>query len=103
MEAHEYPVRHFEMMAVIAEKAAGLGAQLLEHTYDYNHFGSWWFVCSYRNQYYRCVFDGRDGNIRLERSVDPRANVWAPVDSRKTNHASERELVLQMLDHIRQT
>ncbi|CAN5710842.1 hypothetical protein BH18ACI5_BH18ACI5_13410 [soil metagenome] len=100
MQAHEYRARHFEMMAAIARQLAQHNAQLLEHSYDYRHFGSWWFTCSCREHYYRCVFDGHEGEIRLEWAPLPDGQPWNFVISGKTNDADEAEIALRILEAI---
>ncbi len=56
-------------MVGFAEQLRPLPAQLLEHTYHYDAFGSWWTRVRYRGKVFRVVFDGCDGRLCLERAT----------------------------------
>jgi hypothetical protein len=70
MEAQDYPVAHFNGMERLALALKALPAQLLEHQYSYESFGSWWVVLKHKGQAAQVAFDGRDGHLGLRRSAD---------------------------------
>ena len=64
----EYPVRHFELMARLAGRLSAVPAQVLDHSYSYESFGSWWAILLVKGTPFRIVFDGREGDVVVERS-----------------------------------
>lgn len=64
----EYPVHHFELMARLYLRLGAVPAQLLEHSYSPQSFGSWWSIVRVMGLPFRVVFDGRDGTLVVERS-----------------------------------
>jgi hypothetical protein len=44
MESHDYPIEHFRMMAEVTARLKSIPALILEHSYSYESFGSWWFA-----------------------------------------------------------
>ena len=68
MEAQEYPVQHFEQMARLAESLKELPAQIQEHSYSYESFGSWTVIARLKGVRLRVSFDGRDSVYSVERS-----------------------------------
>lgn len=70
MEAHDYPLAHFNGMTRLAEALKSIPAQLLEHQYSYETFGSWAVAIRYMGQTSRFVFDGRDRHLAIQRSAD---------------------------------
>jgi hypothetical protein len=77
MDAPDYPIRHFARMADFAAALKPLPAQVLEHSYSYESFGSWWATIRYRGMFFRVVFDGKEGRLAVQRSVSREApHVW---------------------------
>ena len=70
MEAHDYPIVHFERMRALAHALKSLPAQILEHSYSGESFGSWYVVVRYKGAVSQLVFDGRDSLLGLRRSGD---------------------------------
>jgi hypothetical protein len=66
MESYNFPIAHFRLMSAIAAQLAIKSIQLLEHHYDYNHFGSWWFSFKNTKGTFQINFDGRDYLLSLE-------------------------------------
>jgi hypothetical protein len=69
MDAQDYPIRHFEYMAKFAAELKEIPAQVLEHEYRYDAFGSWLLVVRCKGVPLRVVFDGKEGEYRIERSA----------------------------------
>jgi hypothetical protein len=82
-----YSARHFEMMAQVATEFSALPAQILEHNYNPESFGSWWFTFRRKGRVYRMVFDGRDNFLSLQDA----ANNFHDMDSRQLK---ERETLV---------
>jgi hypothetical protein len=77
MESQDYPVLHFSQMAEFASALKALPAQVLEHDYSYEAFGSWSMAVRYRGVPLRVVFDGKDGHVSVQRSASRNAPyVW---------------------------
>ena len=68
MEAQDYPIRHFEQMTRLAAALRELPAQIQEHSYSYESYGSWTALVKYKGVRMRIVFDGRDGHYSIQRS-----------------------------------
>lgn len=86
MEGHDYPIEHFKLMILVAEKLKTLSVQLLEHEYSYNFCSSWWFIYQQNGAKYRVVFDGRDRFLTLEvetLELTRRGNNWEEIKSIK--------------------
>jgi hypothetical protein len=77
MESQDYPIHHFEKMRALATMLAALPAQVLEHVYSFDSFGSWTMIVRCKGRLLRLVFDGRDGEYFLEQSAShERPYVW---------------------------
>ena len=70
MEAQDYPIVHFERMGRLAHALKALPAQVLDHNYSYEHFGSWYVVVRHKGTVSQLSFDGRDNHLGLRRSTD---------------------------------
>lgn len=70
MEAHDLPLAHFSGMARLVEALRTLPAQLLEHQYSLESFGSWVVVLKHKGRAAQVTFDGRDRHLSLRWSVD---------------------------------
>jgi hypothetical protein len=77
-------------MADLASGLKALAAQVLDHSYSYESFGSWWVILRYRGIPFRIVFDGRDGRVVIQRSdsrkppYDWEVAVWERAVGRET-------------------
>lgn len=81
--SQDYPIRHFELMRETAEALKSLPAQVLDHWYSYQTFGSWTLVVRYRGTPYKLIFDGKEGAYGLHRSAAKKhpydwSQVWQP-------------------------
>ena len=70
MEAQDHPIAHFERMCRLAHALKALPAQILDHNYSYESFGSWYVVVRYKGVVSQLIFDGRDNHLGLRRSAD---------------------------------
>jgi len=68
MKSQDYPARHLEQMARLSALLGSLPAQVLEHSYSYESFGSWTIVLPHKGVRKRIVFDGRDSRYRIQQS-----------------------------------
>jgi hypothetical protein len=73
VEAHDYPIAHFQQMERLARALTALPAQVLEHHYSGESFGSWFIVLRHKGQVIQLVYDGREGLMSLRRSPDRKA------------------------------
>jgi hypothetical protein len=102
MEPQEYPIRHFERMVDLTERLKTLPAQLLEHGYSYESFGSWWSIIRIGGVPLRIVFDGRDGELVVERSVSKKPPYsWEQVSRRTIDAAARDALGTELVDVLR--
>lgn len=69
MGSYEFQSRHFEQMARLIERFGSLPAELLEHEYSYQSFGSWLSIFRFKGVPLRLSFDGRDREIVVQRSA----------------------------------
>ena len=69
MDDQDYPVRHFARMAQFATELKSLPAQVLEHGYSYESFGSWWVTFRFGGIPFRATFDGKERRVVVERST----------------------------------
>jgi hypothetical protein len=84
MDAEEHPARHFEQMIRLVERLRPVPAQLLEHVYSYESFGSWSCIVRCGGIPLRIVFDGRDRELVVERSRSRKPPyAWEPPVWRK--------------------
>ena len=70
MEAQDYPIAHFEGVARLARALKQLPAQVLEHEYSYESFGSWLLVVRHKGIVGRIVFDGHESDLGIQTSKD---------------------------------
>ena len=66
MDALQYQVEHFQFMSRVAERLSELKLEFRSHTYDYDTFGSWFFIFRKAGHDYRVVYDGRDYYLALQ-------------------------------------
>ena len=81
--SQDYPIRHFALMRETAEALKRSPAQVLDHWYSYQTFGSWTLVVRYKGVPYKLIFDGKEGNFGLHRSATKKhpydwSEVWPP-------------------------
>ena len=82
MEAHDYPIAHFELMTKVAGFLKSKGVQLLEAEYSYKVFGLWSFTFQIKGQNYRILRDGRDFVLTLATDIGgsaPFSNKWGEL------------------------
>ena len=53
-------------MTVLSRKMSSIPVLILEQSYSYKDFGSWWFSYNKDGKNYRVVFDGRDNILRVD-------------------------------------
>ena len=69
MDPNIYPLQHLEQMALVVRQLSSLPAQLLSHHYSDESFGSWWSVIRHRGIVVRAIFDGKEGELVVERAA----------------------------------
>jgi len=82
MTSYDYPIEHFQMMVEISTHLQQIPAQLLEHNYNYQAFGSWFFIFRRSGTKYRITFDGRDCSLLLEKAVSEKPPISANASTR---------------------
>lgn len=80
MDGHDYPLDHFRQMATLSEAIKPLSAEIRSHSYSPEAFGSWCIVVRCREVRLKLIFEGRDGEYRLERSTSRKPpDDWLPM------------------------
>ena len=83
MDPQDYPIRHFQEMGRLATLLKGLPAQVLDHDYSYESFGSWSMTIRCNGHPLRVTFDGKEREYHLEKSATPRTPYsWSSVWNR---------------------
>ena len=81
LEAQDYPIEHFELMRQLALALKDLPAQIQDHGYSYESFGSWYVVVRCKGVYWRFGLDGKEGMFFLQRSSSRKPpHHWSGVD-----------------------
>jgi hypothetical protein len=88
------------MMARVAGRCRAMRAQILEHAYHYNAFGSWWLSLDFRGRLYRIALDARGSELTLERAADPRRPEFVAVAARRLGGAELELMVDGLLDAL---
>lgn len=102
MDPQDFPIRHFSQLAEIAAELKALPAQVLDHGYSYQSFGSWSTVMRYRGILIRVLFDGKEGELRLQRSASVKPPYdWADASWRRAVDSAADIPVRELLDAIR--
>jgi hypothetical protein len=102
MDSQEFPIHHFEKMARLAATLKALPAQVLEHTYSYESFGSWAMIVKHRGQLLRLVFDGKEQEYLLEQSTSPKHPYrWQRLPWHKRATPVEDICVLEIIGAIK--
>jgi len=70
MESHDYAIAHFESMSRFAAALKALPAQILEHSWSGQSFGSWCVVIRHGGRISQLTYDGREGHLALRHSTD---------------------------------
>ncbi len=77
MDEQDYPIQHFQHMTLLASSLKSLPAEIVEHRYDYESFGSWFIVLRTKGVRLRLAFDGKDSVYSIERSqARKRPDTW---------------------------
>ena len=77
-------------MSDMAIALSGFPAQILEHNYNYESFGSWWFSFRFKGQEFRLVFDGKDAQLSLKEKT---ASDWKEIASDQTKHPNATNMI----------
>ena len=100
MESHDYPIEHFRMMGEVAIRLKSIPALILEHSYSYESFGSWWFSFRRSGKKFRVIFDGRDKYLSLERAVVADGSEvvaeWQSIDGKRLSDGSFESLISEV-------
>jgi hypothetical protein len=62
-------VTHFKALSGLVESLSRVDAELVEHHYHDNSFGSWWVIVRRHRVDFRIVFDGKDSAYQLDRAL----------------------------------
>ncbi|HKB16493.1 MAG TPA: hypothetical protein VKF62_10520 [Planctomycetota bacterium] len=103
MEDKDYPVEHFRRMVRLAEDLRTVPAQIMEHAYHHEAFGSWVTTVGRRGRLFRIVFDGKEREVRLERATttgDTRR--WGEVGSSAATGPSDAQAIAEMVDRLKE-
>ena len=101
MESQEYPLHHFQDMVMLADELRSLPAQILEHTYNYSAFGTWWTIVQRKGITFRIVFDGKEGQVSLEQATSGGATQWKAVRSWPVDRAGAAAAITEVAAHLR--
>ncbi len=95
MKAQDYPVAHFKLMSVLTFSLAAESVQILEHSYTYEAFGSWWVKCSFSGHQFRVVLDGRDYQLSIQK---PDGKDWKDIAAHQARDSDPAEMVSYILE-----
>jgi hypothetical protein len=70
MEPQDYPISHFDGMSRLGHALKALPAQILDHRYSYELFGSWCVVIRYKGKVAQFSYDGKENYLGVRRSPD---------------------------------
>jgi hypothetical protein len=82
MEPQDYAIAHFERMNRLACALKALPAQILEHQYSGESFGSWYLVVRHSGRVSQLTYDGRENYLTLSRSPDRKPPYCYGVEQR---------------------
>ena len=68
MKAQDYPIAHFDFLSKLTVALETMPAQLLEHRYDYEYFGSWALSVRYSGNVINFSFDGKEYSLNVSYS-----------------------------------
>jgi hypothetical protein len=99
LEAEDLP----ELMREVARTLASLPAEVLEHEYYPQVFGSWYLEFRFEGRLFRVVFDAKDRACWLSRRVKPRfrRHRWEPTSWEWVGSADEPFPVEDLLAAVR--
>ena len=66
--AQEYPILHFQQMKELAIELEKLPAQIEDHKYYYNTFGSWETTLRYKGNQISIIYDGKEYEFLVQHS-----------------------------------
>ena len=96
-----YSIQHFKQIIQFATKLKELPAQIEEHSYSNESFGSWVTIIRCKGIRMRLVFDGRDFNYSIQRSSSRKApDVWEDTCWQRTCKSSEEFPMLDIVEAI---
>jgi hypothetical protein len=72
-------------------------AQILQHIYDYEAFGSWWLTIKYKGKRYRILFNGKEGRLVIELAE---VDEWKEIASQKSRQYTVDEITLLFREAI---
>lgn len=101
MQPQDYPVNHFSDMLRLATELKSEPAQLLEHLYSYDAFGSWYVVVRREGVPVRISFEG-GSTLMLSRSSE-RKRPFSWIDERSIPINEDSDViacVLRLLDVV---
>lgn len=98
MKAQDYTVAHFNLMADLAIRLSSKSVQLLEHSYNHEAFGSWWFICKSSGQQFRIVFDGKDYLLRIQISAGKH---WKDIASHQARESDSVEMATYIIEALK--
>lgn len=88
------------MMSEVAARLKSVPALILEHSYNYESFGSWWFTFKRSGKKFRIVFDGRDKHLSLEEAVaaggSKIATEWRSIDAKQLPERGVESLISEV-------
>lgn len=98
MKAQDYSVEHFNLMTGLSSGLACVPAQILEHSYTHEAFGSWWFTLRHSGERLRVVFDGRDSHIAIQKALGAD---WQDITSEKIDTSDGPGLLKFIVEALR--
>jgi len=98
MEPQEYPLRHFMEISRSSQAIREVACSVLEHHYNYSHFGSWWTVVRRKGCNFRIVFDGKDNLLVLQRECSTSAaDSWEMLGSWSAPHGEDDNWIQEIV------
>lgn len=101
MDSQDYPIRHFQRMTELAEILKALPAQVLEHKYSHEAFGSWFLLLQYKRTTFQITFEGRDREYTLRKSLSRKhPHKWSEHIWRKAKRADVEPSLMEFVTAV---
>lgn len=101
MDSQDYSIHHFQEMSALTATLKTLPAEILEHIYTYEAFGSWSTLLRYKGVRMQLTFDGREFELTLRRSASrKRPDHWGDILWTRSHRDAEMP-VTEIVDAIK--
>jgi hypothetical protein len=105
MKAQDYPIAHFDFLLRLSSAFEEMPAQLLEHYYSYESFGSWSFEVKYSGNRIKVEYDGKESHLSARYAADRKPpygfGPWVEIPVPNEERFLSDSTVEAICEHIR--